>query len=239
MNRRQRRAAVAKDGPSSRPAPSEPEIPMALPLTSSPNSSTRQAKTLYEIAAERQAELAPHGKPFPKATKLANAAAPEPAPNPPPQAEALPPLLDTLLLSFPLTSLHFTLTFLTHHQYAPADHLSLLSLLQQSLLVAFPTLTLLIHTAHGHALPTSTITSTAISTATKLAQQLAFIITANIAGCYLIYLTNDRGYYAVMKRAPAIGTLWVWCVIELGLMGALAGVAGPALFAWWNGYGVF
>jgi hypothetical protein len=225
-----------------------------------PTSSKPKAKTLYEIAAERQAELSPHGQPFPKDASQSDASNPaklvtitpdgrisdttpaeadtaaslaDPSLNEPPN-----PLLDTLLLAAPLSALNFTLSFLTFHQYAQPDLLSIPSLLKQTLFVAFPTVTLLIHLAHGHALPSPNL-SPRIRSAIKTAQQLIFVITANVAGCYLIYLTNDRGYYAVMKRAPAIGTLWVWCVLELGLMGALAGVVGPGLFALWNGYGVF
>lgn len=259
MNRRQRRAAAATTGSTpSHESSSASEIPMAHPP--SPTPSKPKARTLYDIAAERQAELSPLGRPFPKeqsngtigkAAKLVTltpdgmisdttpteadfaATAARASPN-----EPLHPLVDTLLLAAPLSALNFTLSFLTFHQYAQPDLLSIPSLLQQTLLVAFPTLTLLIHITHGHALPSTKI-SPRISYALKIAQQLIFIITANIAGCYLIYLTNDRGYYAVMKRAPAIGTLWVWCIIELGLVGALAGVVGPGIFAWSNGYGVF
>jgi hypothetical protein len=262
MNRRQRRAAAATS-PTRAELSSASAIPMARPT--SPNSSRPKAKTLYDIAAERQADLAPHGTPFPidgeetKATasvvegnKLLTltsdgaisdttpAAAAAAAGTSPAEGDLpLSPLLDTLLLSTPLSSLHFTLSFLTAHQYAQQDHLSIPTLLQQTLLVALPTLTLLIHLAHGHALPFATTTFTPRTrVAVQVAQQCMFVLAANIAGCYLIYLTNDRGYYAVMKRAPAIGTLWVWCIIELGLVGALAGVVGPGLFAWWNGYGV-
>ncbi|KAF7506246.1 hypothetical protein GJ744_012138 [Endocarpon pusillum] len=259
MNRRQRRALMAKECPSAELS-SAAEIPMERPRSSDCNKP--KTKTLYEIAAERQAELAPHGQPFleeterndastiSKTTKLVavspdgkiseipSSKAEATASTPDSSAEPLPPLLDTLLLSFPFTCLHFTLSFLTVHQYAQPDFHSIPTLLKQSIFVALPTLTLLIHLAHGHALPFPHLSQRA-RFATKTAQQVAFIITANIAGCYLIYLTNDRGYYAVMKRAPAIGTLWVWCIIELGLVGALTGVVGPAVFAWWNGYGVF
>jgi hypothetical protein len=261
MNRRQRRAAAATS-PARAELSSASKIPMVRP--SSPNSSRPKAKTLYEIAAERQADLAPHGTPFPKDGKETKARASAVEGNklltltsdgaisdttPPAAAAAgtspaeadlpLSPHLDTLLLSTPLSSLHFTLSFLTAHQYAQQDHLSIPTLLRQTLLVALPTLTLLIHLAHGHALPFATTTFTPRTRlVVQVARQCMFLLAANITGCYLIYLTNDRGYYAVMKRAPAIGTLWVWCIIELGLVGALAGVVGPGLFAWWNGYGV-
>ncbi len=255
MNRRQRRAGAATPS-SSQALSSAPELPIAPPPPS-PHSTKPKAKTLYEIAAEREAELSPHGQPFPQnhaqpqATKLVTITPDgNVSETTPPEAETaaaantavpLPPFLDTLLLSAPLSALNFTLSFLTHHQYAQPDLLSTAvpSLLKQTLFIAFPTLTLLIHLAHGHAFPAPAIyISPRIRQGIKVAQQLMFVITANIAGCYLIYLTNDRGYYAVMKRAPAIGTLWVWCVLELGLVGALAGVMGPGAFAWWNGYGV-
>lgn len=261
MNRRQRRAAAPK-APSSNELSSATDGPVSRPP--SPSSSKSRAKTLYEIAAERQAELAPHGKPFPKtvnqsdestATRLVkltrdgnivdtNAnhgqSSPAAAAATPITSSPLPPIVDTLLLSAPLSSLHFTLSFLTFHQYAQQDLLSIPSLLKETIFIALPTLTLLIHVAHGHVLPFLKIAaSPPIRSALKIAQQLILVITANVAGCYLIYLTNDQAYYAVMKRAPAIGTLWVWCVLELGLAGALAGVVGPGIFAWWNGYGVF
>lgn len=257
MSRRQRRAAATTNS-TSHEISSASEIPMARPQC--PTFSKTKAKTLYDIAAERQAELSPPGQPLPKEcgngkgsnpVKLVTltsdgkitettltesetiSAAEGTAPTVP-----LHPLLDTLLVAAPLSALNFTLSFLTFHQYAQPDLLSIPTLLKQTLLVALPTLTLLIHITHGHALPSTTL-SPRIHSAWMTAQQLVFVITANIAGCYLIYLTNDRGYYAVMKRAPAIGTLWVWCILELGLVGALAGVVGPGLFAWSNGYGVF
>lgn len=70
-------------------------------------------------------------------------------------------------------------------------------------------------------------------------RQGALLVIANAAGCYLIQLTNDKGYYAVMKNAPSLGTLWVWAILELGLLGAVLGVLGPGVYAWKKGYGMF
>jgi len=50
---------------------------------------------------------------------------------------------------------------------------------------------------------------------------------------------HDAAYYAVLKRAPAIGTLWVWSVVELELKWALVSVLGVGAWGWWMGYGVF
>ncbi|KAI5291016.1 hypothetical protein KEM52_000286, partial [Ascosphaera acerosa] len=42
-------------------------------------------------------------------------------------------------------------------------------------------------------------------------------------GAKLIQTTNEKFYYANMRTAPSLGTLWVWAVIELGF--------GPAVLA--------
>ena len=273
MNRRERRNAQHANDSSSLNAASD--IPLAPP----PKSNTRKAKTLYEIAAEKQAELSKHGQPFSPTSGLDQKIATQTIRLGPdgtlhtgePTLTASPatysstggypvsssaseldvqsteiPLLDTLFMSLTLSALHFTLSVLAAHQYAQSIDWTSLSF--QTLLAAFPVLTFLVHLTHGHIVhvpfltpPTrsSSLRNNSSVSATTLPLQLLFLILANVCGCHLIALTNDRGYYAVMKRAPSIGTLWVWSVLELGLMGALGGVAGPAAYAWWHEYGIF
>lgn len=48
-------------------------------------------------------------------------------------------------------------------------------------------------------------------------RQFIFFATAVPAGCYLIHISNRYGYMAVMRRAPPLGCLWIWSVIELDL----------------------
>ena len=212
-------------------------------------------KTLYEVAAERQAQLAAHGQPFRKSNS--NESVPETRyVKLTPQGEitglsspwveeeeedsetetTINPILDTLFLALPLSFLHFTLAVLTAHQYA--QELKFAPIILSTVFTAFPTLALLIHLVHGHLLsrPAHALLPDRVKGAVEVGQQLLFLLVANVAGCYLIHVTNDRGYYAVMKKAPSIGTVWVWSVLELGLTGALAGVVGPGLFAWWKGY---
>jgi hypothetical protein len=50
---------------------------------------------------------------------------------------------------------------------------------------------------------------------------------------------NVYDYYAVMKQAPPLGTLWVWSVIEMKLPYALVGLVANLGYMWWKGYGVF
>jgi hypothetical protein len=249
MNRRQHRAAASTSGSAKTTSiTSADQIPLSRPQTT-----TSEAKTLYEIAAERQAKLAPHGQPFPKSAQAsdktkfvkinANGSIEDtPAPGDHPEdldsGESAKPIFDTVFLALPLSCLHFTLSVLTVHQYA--QELTFGPIIFNTAFVAFPTLCLLIHLLHGHllALPGGAQPEV-MRKASSTIRPILFVLTANVAGCYLIHLTNDHGYYAVMKRAPGIGTVWVWSVLELGLAGALGGVIGPGLFAWWNGYGVF
>lgn len=209
----------------------------------------RQAKTLYEIAAEKQAELLPDGPRFDpnNSTRVVNLKVGADGKVEPLDDDDLPdihstipleeysPLLDTLLLSISLSTLHFTLEALTVHQYA--EQLIWKHVFWHTVLQAFPVLTLLVHTMHGHIFRVKL--SATMQKWTNLARQVIYVIVANLTGCYLIQVTNDKGYMAVMRNAPSTGTVWVWCIIELGLAGALAGIAGPGAYAWWNGYGIY
>jgi hypothetical protein len=247
MNRRQRRAK----GPQTATLESADDIPLARPDTQ--EGSTRgKTKTLYEIAAERQAQMGAQGQGFSalNATKE-NVKYVKVTPDgktvevtedgkeiAKSQDEEPTPVLDSLFLASSLSALHFTLDVLTVHQYA--EKLRIPPIFLNTVLVVFPTLFFLVHLLHGHLLG---LPNAAISQRTRnilnILQQAMFIATANVAGCYLIHLTNDKGYYAVMKKAPSVGTVWVWSVLELGLLGSLAGVTGPGVYAWIHGHSIW
>lgn len=53
---------------------------------------------------------------------------------------------------------------------------------------------------------------------------------------YLIHIANREGYYAVMYKAPPLGTLSVWTFIELDLRWSLITLGGVGVFLWWSGY---
>ncbi|KIX08532.1 uncharacterized protein Z518_03188 [Rhinocladiella mackenziei CBS 650.93] len=249
MNRKQRRAKASSNQPTSQTAD---DIPLARPDTTSPSRKTK-AKTLLEIAAERQAQLNPNRSVNKTISKPENivqlkigedgqiindpASASSSLLNPDSENGSEPetPWLDTLLLASTLSAVHFTLEVLTVHQYAQELHFP--PIIAHTTFVAFPTLTVVIALFHGVLLPISL--PQAVRLWVLALRQVVYVLTANIAGCYLIQLTNDKGYYAVMKNAPGIGTIWVWAVLELGLTGALAGVVGPGIFAWWFGYGIW
>jgi hypothetical protein len=276
QNRKQRRAAAAATAAAENENSFvDSSIPLSRPpeFTNNNNrNNTRQAKTLLEIAAERQQELNQHlgynnseGKkksqkpngqfidlnatetqflelsssgqmssldPNNLPTKISKTKKKEEEDD---EDGEIPPLIDTLFTSIPLTTVHFTLAFLAAHQYV--QDIIWKDLIQESLLVAFPVLTFVIHLAHGHIIsfpfrpkkrkpsakpgePEDTSTSSIISEALigdlfTPRTLLFFLPLAILLGGTLVQTTNQAGYYAVMKRAPSIGTMWVWCVLEI------------------------
>ncbi|KAL2821556.1 hypothetical protein BJX63DRAFT_219033 [Aspergillus granulosus] len=167
----------------------------------------------------------------------------------------IPPVIDTLLLSIPLTVLHLTLGYLAAHQYAQSINLD--ALFKNSGFVAFPILTLLIHLAHGHIISFNrgaekeTISlfpwhpdKLSFAFLRKLLfppslKTMVFLPGAVLLGNKLMAMTNEDSYYAVMKHAPAVGTLWVWCILEIPVGAAVLGALGPLTWGvWWKGYGI-
>ena len=151
MNRKQRRAKEATASKIS----SADDIPLARP----PETNERQAKTLYELAAERQAELAAKTGKSTKSNTSSIPITPEnivnvaigpngeikpldgailPGQQPPDENET--PWLDTLLFAISLSAVHFTFEALVVHQYA--DELNWVHVFWHTMLKAFPILTL-------------------------------------------------------------------------------------------------
>lgn len=68
---------------------------------------------------------------------------------------------------------------------------------------------------------------------------VAFLPLALLLGAKLISMTNNDPFYAVMRRAPAVGTLWVWSVLEMPVGAAIVGALAPLGWGvWWMGYGI-
>lgn len=70
-------------------------------------------------------------------------------------------------------------------------------------------------------------------------RQVFFLGTSVAAGCYLIHAANRYGYYFVMKKAPPVGTLWVWSVVEMDLWYAVAHAITVLGFMKLGGYRAF
>ncbi|RPB15957.1 hypothetical protein P167DRAFT_481965 [Morchella conica CCBAS932] len=67
--------------------------------------------------------------------------------------------------------------------------------------------------------------------------QLFFFVVSVAAGCWVVHAVNRYGYYKVMKRAPAVGTLWIWAAVEMTLGPVVLSSLVVAGYTWWMGYG--
>lgn len=60
---------------------------------------------------------------------------------------------------------------------------------------------------------------------------------ASIAiGCYILYAANEQGYMAVMKRAPPLGTLWVWLIVEMEWNWGALSLVVVCMWSYMRGY---
>ncbi|KAA8652593.1 hypothetical protein EYZ11_002359 [Aspergillus tanneri] len=285
-NRKQRRVAAAAASSSNDSTFDLSSIPLAHPPRDTPEK--RNGKTLVELIAERQLELQSQGSKSsgtndavpelgtrfvtvdPSTGEMFDFDASKHNPGSAQEIEEegedgenkeeppIPPLIDTLLLSFPLTTLHLTLAYLAAHQYAEKVQMDML--LRESAFVTFPVLTFLIHLAHGHIVTLiggkkggdNESVSLFPWSRDKLSlaflrrlvfppawRTLVFLPIAVFLGARLMAITNEEPYYAVMKRAPALGTIWVWTILEIPLGAAILGALGPMVWGiWWKGYSI-
>ena len=225
-NRKERRAQARSSG-----TPTAKDIPLAQPSRSSTG-----GKTLLEIAAERQlltrqskgsvlnpentsvvtTSINPDGSLSQTEESAANSAEAD--------EDTSTPYLDIFLYTSSLTVLHFTLTLLTYHQY-DSEPPKLVPLILSSTVYS-PTplvLYLLVWILH----PRASIPVV----------QILFAVLSIACGAWLVRATNDEPYMAVMRKAPALGTLWVWAVVESKWEVAAAGLGIVGSWSWWNGYG--
>jgi hypothetical protein len=154
---------------------------------------------------------------------------------------------ESILWSISLTMLHFTLDVLVANQYAVAIKWPALFVRTAQ---SFPStaqppmarlaltdlvILLLFYSFHPH--PSPPIFLSKLSPRIQpVLHQLLFFISSVAAGCYLIYITNMHGYYAVMKQAPPVGCLWIWSVIELDIFWATGSLIFCGIFLKSGGY---
>ena len=225
MSKRKARRAAAKD---KEVLDSSADVPLSQPTRSTP-----KQRTLYDIAAERQAELS-KGQPFPPSSYIG----PEPnfvttTINPDGSLAQTEGQLreddapigrfgQAFFFASTLTMLHFTLDVLVHHQYRVEVGWGLIV---WSTAQALPILFMLVYLFHDRS--------------SAFWAQIMFMLGSILTGCYLIHSSNREPYFAVMKRAPPMGTLWIWCVLETRLELALLGLSAIGLYFWYGGYSIF
>lgn len=218
MSNRRERRAQARANPATKI-----EVPLHQPSRDTPTS-----KTLLDIASERQLLNTTSASSHPSITTTIinpdGTLSSEDSPSDSPDAST--PYLDVFLYTATLTMLHFTLTVLVHHQYATTPP-SLTSILYTST-VASPTPALIL-----------VLISILHPRSSHLLTQILFAFLSMAAGVWLVHASNEDAYMAVMKKAPPLGTLWVWAIVEMRwdwAVGCLGVVAG---WARWKGYSIF
>lgn len=226
-NRRERRAQA-----HSKPSPDTSTGPITL---SQPSRAAPSHKTLLEIAAEREllntnTKAKTHLNDAPSiVTTVINPDGSLSDPAKTTDTSTGPvstPYLDIALYTINLILLHFTLTLLVHHQYA-TERPSVRGLILSSTIFSFAPwlILLLVFLLHPRS--------------SDLPIQFLFAIISIAAGFWLVYATNDEPYMAVMKKAPALGTLWVWAIIELKWEWGISCLAVVGGLGWWKGYSIF
>ncbi|KAM0801266.1 hypothetical protein BDR22DRAFT_199975 [Usnea florida] len=218
MSNRKERRAQARVNPATKH-----EVPMHHPSRDTP-----KHKTLLDIASERRllstsSQNPPHSITTTKTNPDGSLSIVESVSDSP---NVETPYLDVFLYAATLTMLHFTLTILVHHQYATTPP-SLTSIFYTSTFKSPTTALILVLVAILH--PRSS----------HLLTQILFASMSVAAGAWLVHASNEDSYMAVMKKAPPLGTLWVWAIVEMRwewAVGCLSMVAG---WGWWKGYSMF
>lgn len=195
-------------------------------ILSHPTRTRPDGKTLFELADERQAELDIANGKNPRLRKV-------PIKQPDKDGDwefmsddPLGPGGDAVLYGTSLSMLHFTLDVLVYNQYRQEI---VWSEIWKRIGIALPILMGLVYVFHPK--PRSRYM--------QIGKQLLFLVVSIAAGCSLVDSGNNYGYYAVMKRAPPLGTLWVWSVIEMQLPYAVVSLLPVAAYTWYFGYTVF
>ena len=214
-NRKQRRQAAQNRTTGSRADPDEngaPQIELRQPDRSGP-----KGKTLLDIAAERNLLREKPAETDIIETDIAalneTAAA---------DSDPIGPLGQAIFLASTFSMLHFTLDVVVYHQYRQSIVWN--DIYRRTAMVV-PQLIFVAYMLHSR--PVSHH---------PLAKQIFLLVVSIVAGCYLIFSANEHAYFAVMKRAPPVGTLLVWSVVEMDLWFSLASVTAILGYLWWSGF---
>lgn len=223
-NRKERRAAARESGKPIAPPTSTPKFKLQQPDRSGPKS-----KTLLDIYEDKKA-LLDQGQPFDK--KYDDGAVRDEGGNileaglgGGDDDEPIGPVGNAVFWSVCLAMVHFTLDVLVYNQYR--QEMEWWPIFQRTFLM-LPILFLLLF-----------MTRSETASSFPTARQIFFCVVAVGTGCYTIHVSNRYEYFAVMKQAPPLGTLWIWSVIELKLAFAALSVACNLAYLWYKGYSAF
>ncbi|KAF8477268.1 hypothetical protein BDZ91DRAFT_688479 [Kalaharituber pfeilii] len=137
------------------------------------------------------------------------------------EEEVVGPVATAVFFAVPLTFLLAAFEIVVHQQYR--QELVIQEVVLKSI-KAFPILFTLVYFTHPHR--------------TRLPLQLILCAFSIGAGCWLVHAANKLNYYAVMKRAPPVGTLWIWSAVEMDLGWLVLSCLAVAGWTWWKGFSI-
>ncbi|KAA8915248.1 hypothetical protein TRICI_002605 [Trichomonascus ciferrii] len=127
--------------------------------------------------------------------------------------------LDYTAYMIPLISVHLVLNILVRLQYGQEAEFSEIA---RESLATIPVLLILYKLVHPYR-------------GTAAFKVVSFIASIFI-GAYLVYATNEEGYYYIMQRAPPLGTLWVWLFIEMEWHWSTVSLLAIIVWMWYKDY---
>ena len=197
----------------------------SVPL-SQPSRSRPERKTLLDIASEREL-LSPSSSTSSPSVTTTTLNPDGTFTDPPSSSESAADYMDIALYSISLILLHLTLTLLIENQYSasPSTLSSLPSKIYTITITSPQPYVLLLLVAGLH------------PRASAAATQLFFAAMSVGCGSWLVHTTNQDPYLAVMEKAPSLGTLWVWSVVELRSELGVLTVLLVGVWGWLKGYG--
>lgn len=74
--------------------------------------------------------------------------------------------------------------------------------------------------------------------ANHVAMRFALFIYSLVGGSVMIHTVNHAGYLVVISRSPALGTLWIWSIVQLDLLPAVISLAGVWAYVRWKGLNI-
>jgi len=226
-NRKERRAAAKTSslGPAATATGFQPSTEIDEEgvnfILQHPDRSGPKGKTLFDLAEERQREL---DKGKPAKWKLDSDNTP-PGERPFNDEDPIGPVGNAILYSVSLAVLHLTFDVIVYSQYREEVVWSEIFKRAATALPIFLTLVYLLHVDFSKRFP--------------VLRNMVFFAISVVAGCYMVYAGNVKGYFYVMKTAPPIGSLWIWSVVEMDLAYAASSCGIVFGYLWWNGFAAF
>lgn len=157
-------------------------------------------------------------------------------------------LVEGMLWTTSLSMLHFTFDVLVQHQYG--TEIDWIQILNRAIYAwagmlsshsvhwycgaNLPVFLLLFTALHGYETNDVLIPGVPVRYQDHL-RQLCFFVMSVVSGCFLVHITNRKGFVANQKQAPPVGCLWIWAAIELELGWATLGLALPMLYMYMGG----